>query len=182
MPQPISRRSFVAAGGGPARVGADARAAAALVPPPRPVRRLWLHNLHTGEALKTVYWEHGRYLAQPLSEIDRLLRDHRNGMVHPIDPKVLDVLNRLQFLLEPSGPFQIISGYRSPQTNAALRAQGRGVATRSLHMEGKAIDVRVPGRDVEAVSRAALSLRAGGVGTYRRSNFVHLDSGRVRSW
>lgn len=181
MADSIDRRSFLAAGlaGGLVLAAAPARA---LMPTPRPVRRLAMHNLHTGESLQAVYWEHGQYLPDALAAIDHLLRDHRSGEVHPIDPGVLDILHRLQFVLEAPAPFQIISGYRSPKTNAALRAQGRGVAKRSLHMQGRAIDIRVPGRAAETVARAARSLKAGGVGTYSRSNFVHVDTGRVRYW
>lgn len=144
--------------------------------------RLAFHNTHTGERLDVVYAEQGRYQEEALSAIDHLLRDHRTGEVAPIDRKLLDTLARLRASLDTAQPFQVISGYRSPATNAKLAAASSGVARRSLHLEGRAIDIRVPGRSLEEVRRAAISLEAGGVGYYRSSDFVHIDTGRVRTW
>ncbi|HEY0879696.1 MAG TPA: DUF882 domain-containing protein [Zeimonas sp.] len=147
------------------------------------IARLAFLNTHTGEKLDVVYREGRRYLADALAEIDRLLRDHRSGDVHEIDRTLLDQLARLQGLLDVGKrPFHVISGYRSPRTNAALAARSRGVATRSLHLQGRAVDVRMPGLELRTLHRAALSMQAGGVGHYARSNFVHLDTGRVRRW
>lgn len=145
-------------------------------------RSLAFHNLHTGEKLNVTYWEQGSYLPDALAEVDHVLRDHRANESHPIDPDLLDTLDALQQRLDTQATFEVISGYRSPETNRRLRAQGRNVALYSLHMEGEAIDIRVPGQDLTQVRDAAISLRKGGVGYYPRSQFVHVDVGNVRSW
>lgn len=145
-------------------------------------RALSLHNLHTGERLTRTFWADGEYLIEPLADIDHVLRDHRSGDVHPIDPHLLDLLHRLRHSVDSSKPFDIISGYRSPRTNAMLRGNSSGVAKKSLHMQGKAIDVRLPGRQLSTLREAALSLKAGGVGYYSKSDFLHMDTGRVRRW
>lgn len=177
----LSRRSFLGLG-----LGA---AAAALVTCPveaavraLPERTLHLYNIHTGESLRTVYWAEGRYLAKSLAQINRLLRDHRSGDTHPMDPRLLDVMVAVHRKFGAKGPIHIISGYRSPHTNAMLAAATDGVASGSLHMSGKAVDIRIPGASTRIVGKAAKGLRAGGVGTYSRSNFVHIDTGRVRAW
>lgn len=144
--------------------------------------RLAFVNTHTGERLDAVYRERGRYLDDALAAIDRLLRDHRSDEVMPIDRSLLDSLVALRSKLDTSQPFHVISGYRSPATNARLAAASGGVARASLHLQGRAIDIRMPGRPLEQVRAAALALRAGGVGFYAKSDFVHLDTGRVRSW
>jgi uncharacterized protein YcbK (DUF882 family) len=175
-----SRRRFLQASGGvaaglliaPAHAGLDRHGQ----------RALSLRNLHTGEKITRTYWADGEYLAEPLSDIDHLLRDHRTDEVHPIDPQLLDVLHRLQYRVGSRKSFEIISGYRSPKTNAMLRGNSGGVARKSLHMQGKAIDVRLPGHDLGKLRQAALSLKAGGVGYYPKSNFLHMDTGRVRHW
>ncbi|MDA8231930.1 MAG: DUF882 domain-containing protein [Magnetospirillum sp.] len=178
---PISRRSFLALGAG--------AATATLAPGPlaaavrvMPERTLTLYNTHTGEHLKTVYWSGGSYIPSSLSTVNHFLRDHRSGETHPMDPHVLDVLTAIQHRFGGNGPIHIVSGYRSPATNAWLASMSGGVARNSLHMQGKAIDIRIPGRSVRAVSHVAASLRAGGVGTYPASDFVHVDTGRVRYW
>jgi uncharacterized protein YcbK (DUF882 family) len=145
-------------------------------------RSLAFDNLHTGEKLKVDYWVEGEYVPGALSEIDRVLRDFRTGDVHPIEPKLLDLLALLRARLETVEPLSVISGYRSPKTNAALHEASSGVASQSLHMKGMAIDIRVPGRALTALHTAALDMRAGGVGYYPKSNFVHVDVGRVRKW
>ena len=145
-------------------------------------RRLAFHNLHTGERLNVTYWEHGQYLPDALKEVDHVLRDHRANEAHPIDPELLDTLDTLQKRMGFDRPFEVISGYRSPGTNRRLRAQGHNVAEYSLHMEGEAIDIRVPGQALSDLRDAAVSLKAGGVGYYPRSRFVHVDIGNVRSW
>ena len=156
-------------------------------PPARklPIRSLSFFNTHTGERLKTTYCCDGKYQPQALEEINHILRDWRVGQVKPIDPGLLDLLHELSGTLEVDTPFHIISGYRSPGTNATLRSKGgahTGVASQSLHMVGKAVDIRVPGVKLENLRGAARSLKLGGVGYYPSSNFVHVDTGRVRFW
>ncbi|MDE2228077.1 MAG: DUF882 domain-containing protein [Alphaproteobacteria bacterium] len=145
-------------------------------------RSLAFHNMHTGESLDLVYWSDGTYQADALQQIDRMLRDFRTGEVHPIDPRLLDLLVNVERRLDSASPFVVISGYRSPATNAMLRRENEGVAKSSLHMKGQAIDVRVPGRALSNLHRVAMSLCGGGVGYYPRSDFVHIDVGRVRYW
>jgi uncharacterized protein YcbK (DUF882 family) len=141
-----------------------------------------LHT-HTGERLDVTYSLRGVPLPDALSEIDRFLRDFRTGDVHPIDPGVLDVLwSVAEWTGRPLGTFEIVSGYRSPRTNEQLRAAGGGVARHSMHLEGKAIDLRLEGVATEHVRDVALALRRGGVGFYPESDFVHVDTGRVRRW
>lgn len=146
-------------------------------------RTLSFYNLHTGEQLKkAVFWVEGRYIPESLDEINYLLRDYRTGEVEPIDPNLLSLLYKLKAQLPTSTPFHVISGYRSPQTNSRLRQNGGGVAKNSLHMMGKAIDIRVPGCDLSVLRKTALALKSGGVGYYPSSDFVHVDTGRVRWW
>jgi uncharacterized protein YcbK (DUF882 family) len=146
------------------------------------VRTLAFHNLHTGEFMRAAYWIDGRYVPDVLTGFDWLLRDYRTDEVHGIDRSLLDLLGELSTALDTRQPWQVISGYRSPATNAMLAATTGGVAAGSLHVQGMAIDVRVPGRSLAALRDAALSLRGGGVGYYPASNFVHVDVGRVRFW
>jgi uncharacterized protein YcbK (DUF882 family) len=147
------------------------------------VRALSLHNAHTGEALVLPYAQGGTYLSAALSEFNRFLRDFRTGEAHPIDPAVLDQLHTLASITGSREPIQIISGYRSPATNQALRARnGGGVARHSLHLEGRAIDIRLTDVGLADLRDAAISLKAGGVGYYAQSAFVHVDTGPVRRW
>ena len=145
-------------------------------------RSLAFRNLHTGEFLRTAYWVDGGYDADALNRIRHLLRDFRAHQVGPLDPGLLDLLWALQRRMGTREPFHVISGYRSPKTNAMLRRLGHGVARHSLHMEGEAIDIRLPGRPLRQLHAAAVKLRAGGVGYYPQSDFVHVDVGRVRYW
>lgn len=145
-------------------------------------RRLAFHNLHTEERLETIFWANGRLVPQALAEINHLLRDHRTNDVRAIDPQLLALLHALKHKVGTRQPFQIISGYRSPRTNAALRAHSSGVASRSLHMQGRAVDIALPGCGLERLRQAALSLRGGGVGYYPRPGFIHVDTGPVRHW
>jgi uncharacterized protein YcbK (DUF882 family) len=178
----LSRRTLlVRTAAGALATTAWARAHAAPAPLPDGTR-LSLMNLHTGEKADVVWVDGGQRLGDAQAELDRLLRDHRSGDVHPIDAGLFDQLVVLKGLLGTSQPFHVISGYRSPATNARLADAGRGVARHSLHMEGRAIDIRVPGVQLHHVHRAALTMGAGGVGYYERSQFVHLDTGRVRRW
>jgi uncharacterized protein YcbK (DUF882 family) len=145
-------------------------------------RRLSFYSLHTEESLSTVYWQDGRLVPAALAEIDWHLRDFRTGDVHRIDPDLLDLLHRLRVAMEYDGPIHVISGYRSPRTNAMLAAQSGGVAKNSYHVRGMAIDIRLPGRSLRQVQRAALDLARGGVGFYPKPDFVHVDTGPVRRW
>lgn len=145
--------------------------------------RLRFNNLHTGEVLDVTYREGGAYLPDALSEINTILRDHRTGDVHPMDPELMDLLTDLARAVDkPVGRFNIISGYRSPKTNAKLAAKSNGVAKKSYHMRGMAIDVSMDGVPLTDLHRAALALKRGGVGDYPKSGFIHVDTGRVRSW
>lgn len=150
-----------------------------------PVRSLSFFNTHTGERLKTTYCCDGKYQPDALNQLNHILRDFRANEVKPIDPALFDLLHELSGTLETDQPFHIISGYRSPNTNTLLRQRGgthTGVASRSLHMVGKAIDIRIPGVKLDHLRGAARSLKLGGVGYYPASNFVHVDTGRVRIW
>jgi len=147
-----------------------------------PERTVNLYNLHTGESIKEVYWGEGRYQSRVIAQVARLLRDYRTGAIHPIDPHLLDLLVSLQRRMGVKEAIHVVSGYRSPMTNALLASTSDGVATHSLHTQGKAIDIRLPGHPTNTVGRAARSLRAGGVGTYPESDFVHVDTGKVRTW
>ena len=145
-------------------------------------RRVSLHNLHTGERINQPYWMAGDYLPQSLSAINSVLRDRRSGEVYPIDPGLLDLLSALQQRLGSNEGYEVISGYRSPASNAMLHKASDGVARRSLHMQGKAIDIRLPGTGLETLHEAARQMKSGGVGLYAASNFIHVDTGRVRYW
>ncbi|AMX03550.1 DUF882 domain-containing protein [Microbulbifer thermotolerans] len=145
-------------------------------------RTLKMRNLHTGERLSTAYWADGGYLSSGLKKFNRLLRDHRANEVTRMDPKLFDIVYKLKEKLNFNGEIEIISGYRSPATNEKLRAMGRGVARRSYHTRGMALDIRMPGVPLSKLRRAALDLKAGGVGYYPKSNFVHVDTGPVRRW
>ena len=174
-----SRRQFLAAGlaalpllaGAPRRLMARASS-----------RSLSFYNTHTGERLVVEYFSSGVYVPDALREVNWFLRDFRTGGVHDIDPGVLDILTKVHEATGASRPFDVISGYRSPETNAMLRRRSKEVASGSLHQVGKAIDVRLPGVALTKVRDAGLALGLGGVGYYRRSDFVHLDTGRVRRW
>ncbi len=177
---PLSRRGFMK--------GVAATAAGLYIPktcakiPAEHERHIALHNLHTGEKVKLTYWEKGNYLSESLAEIDHVLRDFRTGEVHPMDPALIDMLHVLKLRAGRKAPFEIISGYRSPKTNNALRANSSGVAKKSLHMQGKAMDIRLPGMELHQLHKMAVDLKVGGVGLYTESNFIHVDTGRVRYW
>lgn len=180
MSKRLNRRSFIKNAAG---LGVVLASPAALARVGSPTQRiLAMHNLHTGEETEVVYWRDGRYEAGGLADLNTLLRDHRSGEVWDMDPELLDQLYLLQRQVGVERPYQIISGYRSPSTNAMLRGQSKGVAKRSLHMQGRAIDVRLPGYPLAKLRETALAMQAGGVGYYPKSNFLHLDTGRVRFW
>jgi len=145
-------------------------------------KRIALLNLHTGERLDIEYFRDGIYVPSALAAIEVLLRDFRTGERHAIDPTLMDYLVQVAHTAGVDPAFSVISGYRSPQTNAHLREQSAGVAQHSLHIDGRAIDVRVAGVDCADLAAHALDLKRGGVGYYRKSDFVHLDTGAFRTW
>lgn len=145
--------------------------------------RLRLHHAHTGERIDIVYRQGDKYLAEATSKLDHFLKDHRTGDVQHIDPQVYDLLWDLTASVgRPGAEIEIICGYRSPWSNEFLRAHTTGVAKHSLHMQAKAIDIRLPGTDTVKLRVAALALHRGGVGYYPRSDFIHVDTGRVTQW
>ena len=145
-------------------------------------RSVAFHNLHTGESLQATYFEAGAYVPDALNALNHLLRDHRTNEVHAIAPNLFDLVATLRGKLSTDAVVQVISGYRSPETNAALHARSTGVAAHSLHMDGLATDLRIAGVDLPRIRDAAWSLQKGGVGFYPQSQFVHVDVGRVRRW
>ena len=177
----ISRRRLL--------VGSACLVAASLLPTTAhasrtaPARMLRFYNPNTGERASACYWENGRYIHDGLQEFSWLFRDHRAGDLQiPIDAKLFDQLFELQRKLGVQKEIHVVCGYRSAQTNASLRRSSRGVAKMSLHMSGQAVDLRIPGVELNRVRRAALAMNAGGVGYYPRSNFVHVDTGPKRHW
>jgi uncharacterized protein YcbK (DUF882 family) len=146
------------------------------------VKRIAFNHLHTGEALEVEFWRGGAFVPDALAQIEVLLRDFRNGERHAIDPALIGNIHDLACDVGAEPVFSVISGYRSAQTNEALRARSRGVAAHSLHLEGRAIDVRLAGVDCRTLAAAAAGLGRGGVGYYRASDFVHLDTGVPRTW
>lgn len=181
---PIDRRALLRLG-----LGAGAGLFASMMARPalasllsQPERTLSLVNLHTGERCRLTYWQDGGYVTEALATIQHVLRDHRTNAEHPIDTALLDLLSTLRAKLETNTAFEVISGYRSPESNAAMHARSSGVARGSLHMQGKAIDIRVGGRALADIHRTALAMGMGGVGYYPSSDFVHVDTGRVRQW
>lgn len=146
------------------------------------MRRVRMYSGRTGESIDTVYWVDGKYIRESLNEINIFMRDWRTGQAIGIDPRTIDVAAASHRLLQTSEPYMMLSGYRSPQTNAMLRRSSSGVARNSLHMTGKAADLRLKSRSVGQMVQAAAACRAGGVGKYSGSNFVHMDCGPVRIW
>jgi len=145
-------------------------------------RSLAFYNLHTDENLKTVYWADGDYIPESLAAINHHMRDYRNGEVHQIHPRLLDALCELRIRMDTTARIELISGYRSVATNAMLHDHTDGVAQHSLHVEGMAADIRIPERSLSLLRKTAISMKAGGVGYYPASQFVHLDVGRIRTW
>lgn len=146
------------------------------------IRRLSMYSQRTGESIDMIYWIEGKYIKQSLSQINHFMRDWRQGSAISIDTRTIDIITASHNLLDVNEPFLLLSGYRSPQTNRLLRSRSSGVAKNSLHMKGQAADLRLKSRSVSQMAKAAASCRAGGVGRYSRSNFVHMDCGPVRSW
>ena len=178
-----SRRRFLSNSASLLAVGivaplASGKALASITQP----RSLDFYHTHTGEKLSLEYHDGSGYITESLGEINRYLRDFRTGDIHPIDTGLLDLLHDIRILTGSNGTFEVISGYRSSATNSKLRSASGGVAKRSLHMQGKAIDIRLSGFDTRELHKASKSLKQGGVGYYPKSNFVHVDTGRVRYW
>jgi len=147
-----------------------------------PSKELALYNAHTGEDLDVCYFSKGQYRTSALRHINYILRDHRTDEIKPIDRNLLDILSAIRKKLRLKEPFHVISGYRSPSTNAMLRRKSSRVAKNSLHCEAKAVDITIPGVPLRTLRQIAISLQRGGVGYYPRSNFIHVDTGPVRTW
>lgn len=179
MSRNLSRRTFVMTLAAAAPVLAAPRR---LLAEALATRALNFTHTHTGERLSVEYFTRGSYLPDALTTVNHFLRDFRTGDIHTIDPELLDLLHRLAGTTETARPFQVISGYRSPATNEMLRHRSEGVAAGSLHMKGQAIDIRLADVPLPKLRAAALDVRRGGVGYYPASDFVHVDTGRVRMW
>jgi uncharacterized protein YcbK (DUF882 family) len=184
-PKRHTRRNILVAAGATA-IGALAAPSfpmPAIALPAAPYKRsLACHNLRTGDKLDIVYWAEGKYLPEASREIARVMRDGRTDQVHTIDDRLVDLMARLRGTLRSTQPIQVVCGYRSPETNEMLHETTEGVAANSLHMYGEAVDLRVVDRPLRYVHRVAVSLKAGGVGYYPHSNFVHVDVGPIRHW
>lgn len=141
-----------------------------------------MYSGRTGERIDTIYWIDGNYIREALAEVHHFMRDWRNNQARAIDTRTIDIMAAAHRLLDVNEPYMLLSGYRSPATNAMLRSQSRAVASESLHMRGEAADLRLSSRSVAQIARAASALQAGGVGRYSRSNFVHMDCGANRTW
>ncbi|MDE4131766.1 DUF882 domain-containing protein [Phaeobacter sp. QD34_3] len=146
------------------------------------IRRIRMYSGRTGERIDMVYWIEGKYIKDAVREVNHFMRDWRTDDVKEIDLRTIDIMAAAHNLLDVSEPYMLLSGYRSPKTNAMLRSRSRGVAKNSLHMRGQAADLRLASRSVSQMAKAAMACRAGGVGKYYRSNFVHMDCGVVRDW
>ncbi len=145
-------------------------------------RVIRIRRVQTGESFSGVYWRDGRYDREALRRLDVLFRDPSMDEATPMDPRLFDVLNTIARRLDSDDHYEVISGYRAPETNAARARQSRRVSRVSLHMSGMAADVRLPGRQATAIARLAAEMQIGGVGLYRRDGFVHLDCGPARRW
>jgi len=139
-------------------------------------------NLHTGERLKAEYVQNGAYVPGALHAVSVLMRDHNNNKVHPIDPRLLDIAYAVHRKVGSGAQFNVVCGYRSPETNAMMHEESAGVAVHSMHIEGKAVDLRLPGTRLGALRKSALALKMGGVGFYPHDDFVHIDTGAIRHW
>ncbi len=177
-----SRRDFIKIGSGVlATCLVPATGWSALLPDSTR-RSLSFFNTHSGERLGICYFKNGAYCNNAMQQINHILRDHRTGEIEVMDPRLMDLLFTVKRQLGSGAPFHIISGYRSPRTNARLRRKSKGVAKFSYHMLGRAIDIRLPGCDTHTLRQTCLDLKLGGVGYYPRSDFVHVDTGAFRTW
>jgi len=181
--KPLLRRDFLKLGAMATGILFNPLSAmAAFDPQSKSFKNLAFYNTHTHELLHVCYCRNGKYDIQALSKINHILRDHRSGEVKAINTQLLELLHVLSHKTNPQQPFHVISGYRSPATNKKLRRKSQGVASRSLHMQGKAIDIRIPGFSTRQLRNVARNMEVGGVGYYQKSDFVHVDIGRVRYW
>ena len=146
------------------------------------IRRIKMYSGRTGESIDTIYWIEGEYIPEVMKEINHFMRDWRTDDTVRMDMRTLDIMAASHRLMDVSEPYMLLSGYRSPKTNAMLRSKSGGVARNSLHMKGQAADLRLKSRSVGQMAKAAAACASGGVGKYSRSNFVHMDCGPVRSW
>ncbi len=179
----LSRRALLGAFAATAVVAAPSYANAfSLLRGAGDVRRLRMISPRTGEKMDTIYWIEGDYIAEAVQEISTFMRDWRRNETKAIDTRTIDIMAAAHNLMNTTEPYTLLSGYRSPQTNAMLRSRSSGVAKHSLHLNGQAADLRMGSRSVNQMSKAAIACRAGGVGRYSRSDFVHMDCGVVRSW
>ncbi len=178
-----SRRQFLRYSAGISLAGTGISFASRALAAQTQACRLAFDHTHTHEKISLIYAMDGQYMPTALDRLNHFLRDHYTGTVGSMDPHLFDILHRILLTLDARQPFQVISGYRCAKTNDRLRKTGGGgVAKRSLHMDGKAIDIRLPGVPLAELRDAALSLKAGGVGFYPRDQFIHVDTGRVRHW
>ncbi len=179
---PLSRRRFLGISVVGSAALASSSGAIALSYPSMAARELHLYNVHTEETLQAIYWRDGAYLTEGLAQISYHLRDFRTGGIKPIDPTLLNILLQLGNNIDASGPINVISGYRTPATNAMLAARSEKVSPNSFHMRGQAIDIRLPGISTVGIRDVAMSMSKGGVGYYPESDFIHLDTGPIRAW
>ncbi|MCW1955944.1 DUF882 domain-containing protein [uncultured Lentibacter sp.] len=179
----LSRRALLGAFAATALVSAPTYSkAAGFLRGSGDIRRIKMYSSRTGEKLDMIYWVDGDYIRDAVQEVNHFMRDWRTGEVKRMDLRTIDIMAASHNLLDVSEPFLLLSGYRSPKTNAMLRSRSKGVAKNSLHMKGQAADLRLSSRSVSQIGRAAASCAAGGVGRYSGSNFVHMDCGPVRTW
>lgn len=179
----VSRRSILGAFAATAITAAPTFAnAAGFLRGAGDIRRIRMYSGRTGESMDSIYWIEGEYIKEALKEVNYFMRDWRTDQTISIDVRSLDIMAASHSLLDSNEPYMMLSGYRSPKTNAMLRSRSRNVAKNSLHMTGKAGDLRLKSRSVAQMAQAAISCSAGGVGKYSRSNFVHMDSGPIRVW
>lgn len=181
-----SRRNFLRMGAGVAVAVMASPVLARTITPATSSgeRSLSLYNIHTGESLNSVYWQDGIYIPDQMAAINHILRDRRNGQMEQMDIRLIDMLSELHQKVDGKRAFQVISGYRSPASNSRLRKvsnQG-GVAKKSLHMQGRAMDIRLPKVELKHLHKASVQMKKGGVGYYPRDGFIHVDTGRVRYW
>jgi len=183
QPTVISRRGLLRAFAATALVAAPTYSnAAGFLRGAGDIRRLKMYSRRTGESLDVIYWIEGDYIKDALTEVNWFMRDWRRDQSRAIDTRTVDIIAATQQLVDTSTPFLLLSGYRTAETNALLRKRSRSVAKKSLHINGQAADLRMQGKSVRQVARAAASCAAGGVGRYSRSNFVHIDCGEKRLW
>ena len=179
----FSRRGLLGAFAATALVSAPTYSkAAGLLRGSGDIRRIKMYSARTGEKIDMIYWVEGDYIKDAVQEVNHFMRDWRTGDVKNMDLRTIDIMAASLNLLDVNEPFMLLSGYRSPKTNAMLRSRSSGVAKNSLHLKGQAADLRLSSRSVSQIGRAAASCAAGGVGRYSGSNFVHMDCGPVRTW